>query len=128
VLSAGVDPFGAGFSIEGEGQVVRLEPPGGERLVPVGGVASRVEGSCLSAARAWVGEHREDVVQLGLVVEDGRAWPHAWVRTKKGAFLDPTLERGAEALSRRKYLALPDREAGTRYLELASGSRRVVAR
>jgi hypothetical protein len=65
---------------------------------------------------------------LGLVVEGGRAFPHAWVRRGTDA-LDPTLgPEDAEALARRAYLALPREAAGLVYLSLLDGRRRVVLR
>ncbi|MBL8919513.1 MAG: hypothetical protein JNJ54_11670 [Myxococcaceae bacterium] len=123
----GADPFAEGFPVEGRGPIVRVAPDAGVKVVPVRGVPleERAASACLPAARAWLAAHATpgDVVQLGLVLEDGRAWPHAWVRRVDGAHVDPTVEEGGREA--RVYLAFPD-AAGSLYLELASGSRRVV--
>jgi hypothetical protein len=83
-------------------------------------------GGCLAHARRFVAQakaagHDAELV-LGLVVDGGRAYPHAWVRAG-GTELDPTLMRPVTA---GEYLALDD--AGQRYLELLEGTRRVVRR
>lgn len=124
----GRDPFVDGFPVTGDGPAVRLQPAAGATQVVVEGVSAEAvnEGTCLSAARAWVSAHAGDVVQLGVVVEAGRAWPHAWVRRASGTFVDPTLDAASAARSARHYLAFPDDVAGALYLELASGSRRVA--
>lgn len=121
----GADPFAEGFPVEGSGPRARVEPDVGAAVVAVDGVplAQRLVSACLPAARAWVAGHRGDVVQVGLVLEARRAWPHAWVRRADGTHVDPTVEQGAA--DGRVYLALP-KDAGRVYLELASGGRRVV--
>lgn len=125
--AAGRDPFGDGFPIAGVGPRVTIEPDAKARVVEVEGVplATRATGSCLSAARTWVQAHAGDAVQLGVVIEGERAWPHAWVRQQRGRFVDPSLEPSSPALAARVYVAFPDAVAGTLYLELASGSRQV---
>lgn len=122
-LDSRVDVFGAGFSVTGEGPVVSLEPRAETKLVNVEGVESRSDASCLPAARAWVAAHSGASVQLGLVLEAERAWPHAWVRRGDGSFVDPTVELGDDVLSRRVYVAF---ERAELFLELAAGARRVV--
>ena len=123
---AGRDPFADGFPVTGAGPRVTIEPDAKARVVEVEGVTTRATGSCLSAARAWVQAHAGDAVQLGVVIEGERAWPHAWVRQQGGRFVDPSLERTAPALAARVYVAFPDAAAGTLYLELAAGSRQVM--
>lgn len=122
-LDGGGDPFGAGFPL-GKGPVA-LAPSAGERLVKVAPIAEqRVDDTaCLEAARSWVQEHGGEVV-LGLVLEARRAWPHAWVRRADGHFVDPS----SDSLDGRRYLLLPSENAGTTYLELAAGARRVTGR
>lgn len=122
-LDGRVDVFGAGFPVSGDGPVVALEPRAETKTVVVEGVESRLDSSCLPAARAWAAKHEGASVQVGLVLEASRAWPHAWVRRADGSFVDPTVERDANVLSQRVYVALPT--AGL-FLELAAGSRRVV--
>lgn len=125
---AGRDPFEDGFPVKGTGHHVALEPDAAAQLVTVEGVAANAGaiGSCLSAARSWVQAHAGDVVQLGVVLEGERAWPHAWVRRKAGDFVDPSLDSGSPLLATRRYLAFPDEHAGALYLELASGARRLT--
>lgn len=116
------DPFGAGFPVAGEGAGVALVPPAKTRVEMVDGVREPVAATnCLEAARAWV-ERSGGSVQLGLVLEEGRAWPHAWVRVG-GRQLDPTV--GAEEARARTYLGFDD-DAGALYLDLAAGARRVA--
>lgn len=122
-LDGSVDVFGAGFPVTGIGPVVSLEPRAEAKVVSVEGVASRIDASCLPAARAWVSKHDGASVQLGLVLEAGRAWPHAWARRADGSFVDPTVEREADLLTRRTYVAFAD---ASLFLELAAGARRVV--
>lgn len=122
-LDARADVFGAGFPVSGEGPVVSLLPRADTKVVVVEGVESRVETSCLPAARTWAAAHDGSAVQLGLVLEAGRAWPHAWVRRAEGTFVDPTVERDADVLARRVYVTLPSADL---FLELAAGARRVI--
>lgn len=83
--------------------------------------------------RAQKAGHEARVV-TGLVVDDAKAFPHAWVRysdeTGRGAELDPAL---AIPVSARTHLALDDRRvddvaltAGAAYLKLYSGELQVV--
>jgi hypothetical protein len=65
-------------------------------------------------------------VQVGLLVEDGRAWPHAWVRRSDGTQVDPT--RTTNEARQRVYLAFPAAQAGRWFLELASGARTLTWR
>lgn len=122
-LDSRVDVFGAGFPVSGAGPVVSLDPRADTKVVAVEGVASRIDASCLPAARAWVAKHEGSSVQLGVVLEAERAWPHAWVRRADGSFVDPTVEREADVLSHRTYVAF---SGASLFLELAAGARRVV--
>ncbi len=124
--AGGKDPFEDGFPVTGAGPRVAIEPDVKARVVPVeSGEVAQGNGSCLSAARAWVQAHAGDAVQLGVVIEGERAWPHAWVRQQSGRFVDPSLGPKGPLAAARVYLAFPDAVAGTLYLELATGSRQV---
>lgn len=80
---------------------------------------------CLVLAReALVGHPARNLV-LGLVLEGGRAYPHAWV-DEQGVALDPSVPAGDAVLHERRYLALPTERAGSVYLELFSGRRRLA--
>jgi hypothetical protein len=124
---SGKDPFGDGFPLTGVGPRVEMVPQARVRVVEVEGVAlvSPATGSCLAEARSWVRAHPSDAVQLGVVIEGDRAWPHAWVRLQTGRFVDPAVEATSAVLAARRYVAFQDAEAGTLYLELASGRRRL---
>ncbi|MEW5742635.1 MAG: hypothetical protein AB1938_27205 [Myxococcota bacterium] len=124
------NPFARGFALEGvTGQAALVPPlPGSARLgaPPRGGASASDVGRtrCLVAAKRYVTEHPGAVLVLGLVVEEGRAFPHAWVQDG-GVAVDPSLPAGDRALTRRQYLALPAKDAGRVYLELLDGTRRV---
>ncbi|MEW6432050.1 MAG: hypothetical protein AB1730_11135 [Myxococcota bacterium] len=124
------NPFTRGFPVEGEAGVAQLVPnlPGVRRLStpPEGGADEATVGRarCLVAARQAVTQTPGATLVLGLVVEGGRAWPHAWVRVQ-GRDVDPSVLPGDTALETRQYLALPDGAAGRVYLELLDGTRTV---
>jgi hypothetical protein len=124
-------PFARGFALEGLVGPVTLEPPlkGAVRLAsPPRGVATEGEvgrARCLVAAKRYVAAHPGAVLVLGLVVEDGRAFPHAWALDGNEA-VEPSVVRGDPTLAAREYLALPASEAGRVYLELIDGTRRVT--
>jgi hypothetical protein len=88
------------------------------------------EGSCLAHARRFLHRagKRDAAIIYGLVLDEGRAFPHAWVRVKleRGGWLDldPTSMAPVET---RTHLALGNGEAAGRlYLELLSGERRIT--
>jgi len=117
------DPFARGFEVSGVGAQISLVPAAKTSMVQVLGVPKPLDGgSCLELASAWVERHG-GAVQLGVVLESGRAWPHAWVLTKDGAQLDPSIRVGEEGA--RSYLAF-DQNPDSLYLELVSKARRVV--
>jgi hypothetical protein len=91
--------------------------------VAVEGVERPVEATCLEAARALASRLPGAVVQLGVLIEGARAWPHAWVRRRDGLHVDPT--RPSDEAHAGVYVAFPDAAAGRWYLELASGARRL---
>ncbi len=127
----GASPFTHGFAVHGEAGDVALVPPvpGARRLSRppegVGDAAAVGRLRCLVAARRFVEAHPGATVVLGLVVEAGRAWPHAWVRLRARE-LDPSVQPGDDVLAARQYLALPTAQAGRVYLELVDGARRVA--
>jgi hypothetical protein len=117
------DPFARGFDVSGIGSQLALAPAAKTSMVQVVGLPTPLEaGSCLELASAWVERHG-GAIQLGVVVESGRAWPHAWVLTTDGAHVDPSIRVGEERA--RSYLAF-EQDPGSLYLELVSKARRVV--
>ncbi len=131
-VDGGGDPFSAGFVVRGSpgpGRWLGLDPVDeGAIEVQVEGVAAEevAEDRCVTASQRLVRQRPGARLQLGLVLEAGRAWPHAFVRLEGGRFVDPTMVRGEDRLARRRYLTLPTERAGQRYLELAAGARRVA--
>ena len=76
---------------------------------------------CLVLARRAVKEQPGARVSVGLVVENGRAYPHAWVTTASGAE-DPSVLPDDEVLTRRRYLEVPLAKSGDFYLRLFDGA------
>jgi hypothetical protein len=114
-------PYAGGFAIEGKGTRLSLDPPvDGARwpeLEPKGvRTAPAEEGSCLELAQAYGGP-----LTLGLVVENGRAWPHAWAGD-----VDPSAQKSDARRPNRAYLELPADRAGALYVELLEGRRKLV--
>jgi hypothetical protein len=125
VLPDRADPFAEGFAVKGRGSHLRVEPRArGVELASVRGVSAEApEGSCLDLARTEVAKSTGSTVVLGVVIDQGRAWPHAWVKRPTGEHVDPTVSP-AEAKAR-QYLAFSD-HPGQLYLELLAGQRTVV--
>ncbi|MGV3621317.1 MAG: hypothetical protein ACO1OB_10900 [Archangium sp.] len=90
-----------------------------------GGDVSRER--CLVLARRFVETHSGSEVVTGLVIADGRAVPHAWVKTAAGD-VDPSVLPDDGVLSRRKYVRFPAEMSGSLYLALFAGSLRLEAR
>lgn len=113
------------------GPVVALMPPvdatqwvrGPIKGTGVEGRAGRVR--CLPLAREAAAKRPGAVVSLGVVLEDGRAFPHAWVTTPEGVE-DPSVLPGDPVLAQRRYLEVPKEKAGQFYLGLFSGALRLV--
>ena len=102
-------------------------PPTGAREVRVSAVsAPDGPGNCLERAEGIrAGEPERWQVVLGLVEDDGRFWPHAWLLEQTtGRHLDPSLNQP----ERRRYLAFPTDQAGQLYLELLDQSRQLLTR
>jgi hypothetical protein len=117
------DPFGEGFSIKGQGASLSLVPRlKGARSARVSPGGSNED--CLAAAQGWLAEHPDGwELVLGLLEDEGRGWPHAWVRHRaSGKEVDPS-----RPLAGARYLALPSAVAGAVYVELL-GKRRSLVR
>jgi hypothetical protein len=120
-------PYAAGFPIEGKGTRLTLEPPvEGARwpeLEPRGvRTQPAEEGSCLALAQQYVeGQDLGGALSLGLVVEKGRAYPHAWAGD-----VDPSAKVSNARRPNRSYLQLPSNQAGALYVELLEGKRKLV--
>jgi hypothetical protein len=120
-------PYAAGFPTEGKGTRLTLEPPvEGARwpeLEPRGvRTQPAEEGSCLVLAQQYVEvQDLGGVLSLGLVVEKGRAYPHAWAGD-----VDPSAKLTDARRPNRAYLELPSDQAGALYVELLEGKRKLV--
>lgn len=121
--SRGESPFVKGVTAGG----FTLTPdfPGAKWLPrPPRGVGTEAEPGrtrCLLLARRAVAQTPGARVSVGLVVEDGRAYPHAWVTTATGAE-DPSVRPDDEVLSRRRYLEVPVERSGEFFLQLFDGA------
>lgn len=115
-------PYERGFAIEGKGKGLALEPPlEGARAAQPKGTRTKPapsDDSCLELAQQYVKEHPEAQLTLGVVVEKGRAYPHAWAGE-----VDPSAKKGK---STDVYLELPREQAGALYVELLEGRRKLV--
>jgi len=126
--SAALNPFVNGVAAP-EKRCCALEPAvEGARWLskPPRGIAAdegvaRVR--CLPLARQALGPGRR--LAIGLVIEDGRAFPHAWVVEGKSD-LDPSVLPGDAVLARRRYVEFPPQRAGRLLLELFDGALQVV--
>ena len=122
-------PFAKGIEVpKGE---LKLEPDlSGARWLTVPPLGIGREATvgrlrCLPAARAELTRRPAARLAVGLVVEDGRAFPHAWV-DEKGLALDPSVLSGDPVLARRRYLELPAERSGAFFLQFFDGSVRLV--
>lgn len=110
---------------------LRLEPPvEGARWLSKAPIGVGTEGRrarCLILAREEAARRPGATVSVGLVIEDGRAYPHAWVTQKNAAF-DPSVLAGDPILEKRRYLELPKAKSGDFYLRLFDGAARLVAK
>jgi hypothetical protein len=129
----GEEPFAQGFPVEGSGPVVVVEPSSVAvrqlaRLPLATGGSSAPEGDCLERSTAIVEASKgtKELV-LGVVLQEGRAWPHAWVRDRKSLEAEDPSAVGPPAAGT-AYLAFPSGHAGALYVELLQGSLQVVRR
>jgi hypothetical protein len=130
-LEAG-QPYAAGFSLGGKGDRLELDPPvegarwpfftpKGTRKKPLADADS-----CLEVARAYVQQNGEYRLALGLVVEKGRAYPHAWAVSDVSGDVDPSAKAGKARAPNKAYLELPRELAGALYVELLEGKRKLL--
>lgn len=82
---------------------------------------------CLLLARAEQARRPGSHVSVGLVIEEGRAYPHAWV-SERGAAFDPSVLEGDPILSKRRYLEVPAEQAGSFFLRLFDGALELKAK
>lgn len=123
-------PFVRGVKVPA-GELV-LDPPltGATWLsrTPVGigkaGTVGRVR--CLVLARSEASRMPQATVSVGLVIEDGRAFPHAWV-TQHGKAFDPSVLPDDPILSSRRYLEIPRAMSGAFFLRFFDGAERLKA-
>lgn len=132
VLEAG-KPYAKGFALEGKGKTLELAPAAeGTRwlsLAPRGTATKPLahDDTCLEAARTFVAEHPGYRLALGVVVEKGRAYPHAWAVSETEGDVDPTakLSKHKKPAPNTAYLELPRAEVAQLYLDLLEGKRRL---
>ena len=67
-------------------------------------------------------------VSVGLVIEEGRAYPHAWVTEANGKALDPSVLPEDPILSSRRYLEMPREVSGSFFLRFFDGAVRLKAK
>lgn len=122
-----VNPFERGIEV-GDGSLQLVPEVPGARWLPTApkrvGVGDVGRTRCLVLARRFVSLNQDARVVTGLVIEEGRAFPHAWVVTKDGPVDPSVLPEDAE----RRYLELPADRAGSLYLALFAGTLRLVAK
>jgi hypothetical protein len=126
-------PYANGFPISGKGTQLTLDPPVEGTRWPEReprGVRTKpaAEDECLKLAEEFVeGTDFEYVLALGLVVEKGRAWPHAWAHSPASGDVDPSAKKTDNANTpNRSYLAFPTDQAGALYVDLLDGKRKLV--
>ena len=125
------NPFIVGLGVP-DG-VLKLEPAvAGARWLtrpPVGIGTPETVGRvrCLILAREAASLRPKSRVTVGLVVEEGRAYPHAWL-TEGSAALDPSVRPGDPSLAQRRYLEVPVERSGAFFLQLFDGAVRLVAK
>lgn len=76
---------------------------------------------CLVLAREEASRRPGSKVVVGLVIEDGRAYPHAWVTEGSSAF-DPSVLKGDPILAKRRYLEVPVERSGRFFLRFFDGA------
>jgi|CXWL01.1.fsa_nt_gi hypothetical protein len=127
--------FIEGFPIEGGEGPLTLDPrPPGVRS-PARAVRATAEqelnsGACLALAQAAMRENPGKwQLRLGLVADQGRAWPHAWLRDLvTGIEVDASAygDKPSTQVPAGEYLLFPAAGAGQLYLGLLEGKFRVV--
>ena len=82
---------------------------------------------CLVLAREEAERRPKARVAVGLVVEEGRAYPHAWIVDGADAF-DPSVLPQDSVLAQRRYLEVPRERSGAFFLQLFEGAVRLKAK
>ena len=120
-------PFEEGVPVEKGPLAVEPGVRGATWSAPVLGIGEgRDRRRCLVLAREATAKRRGSRLAVGLVLEGGRAFPHAWI-VERGQALDPSVVKGDPVLSERRYLEVPREESGRFFLELFDGQVRVTA-
>ncbi|MDP2275758.1 MAG: hypothetical protein Q8K32_33730 [Archangium sp.] len=83
---------------------------------------------CLVLARGESARQPGSMVSVGLVIEDGRAYPHAWVTAANGMASDPSVLPDDPVLATRRYLELPRAVSGGFFLRFFDGAVRLKAK
>ncbi len=113
---------------------LQLEPPVEEArwlsASPEGvGAPDRVGRTrCLVLAREEAARRPGSHVSVGLVIEGGRAYPHAWVTGADRNPVDPSVLGGDSILQERRYLEVPPERAGAFFLRLFDGALKLKAK
>lgn len=126
--------FSEGFSIEGtrgplrlSSQVEGVKPA--EKDVQAAAEEALNPGACLVLSQAAIRENPGKFqLRLGLVADEGRAWPHAWLKEMAtGNEVDLSAYAGEPGtrLPAGDYLVFPNAEAGRLYVALLEGKLRV---
>lgn len=120
-----VNPFAEGIAVPPGPLEVRPQYQEARWLAQsptgVGRVNTIGQRRCLELAREFI-EHNPDArLSMGLVVERGRAYPHAWVTTPQGA-VDPSMLPHDELLQSRRYLEVPVTQSGIFFLKFWNGT------
>jgi hypothetical protein len=128
-VAAVENPFVAGVPAPADRGALRFEPgvEGARWLArpPVASGTSTARARCLVLAREAAQARPGARVAVGLVVEGGRAFPHAWVVDADGQERDPSTPTQPPG---RRYVEVPASESGKFYLRLFAGEVKVVAR
>jgi hypothetical protein len=66
-------------------------------------------------------------IAVGLVIEERRAYPHAWL-VEEGIALEPSVLTGDPVLAQRRYLEVPTDRTGAFFLQLFDGAVRLKAK
>ncbi len=99
-----------------------VEPPRGLRAPP-----HLADARCLVVARNALEGHPTRRLAVGVVIERGRAFPHAWV-VDGTLDLDPSIAPDDPLLPARQYLEIPRVDSGAFFLKLFDGQVRLVSR
>ncbi len=75
---------------------------------------------CLTLAREELSLRPGARLAVGLVIENARAYPHAWLM-EDFEILDPSVLDGDEGIRHRRYLEVPLRLSGRFFMELFNG-------